>query len=97
MLRAIAEPLAPLGVAFSDEKGHSGADISPLVERGVPAVDLRQDTTRYFDVHHTAGDTSDKLDAEALAQVTAVVAHVALRAADANVSFGRVPPSLRKR
>ena len=61
----------------------------------MPSVDVRQDVSRYFDLHHTPGDTSDKLDAEALAQVTAVVAHLALRAADARLSFGRVPPSLR--
>lgn len=91
-VRGIAEPLTAVGLRFSDDRGHSGADISPLVAAGVPALDLRQDVSRYFDIHHTAGDTSDKLDADALAQVTAVVAHLALRAADANVSFGRVPP-----
>jgi Zn-dependent M28 family amino/carboxypeptidase len=96
-LRTIAEPLAALGLGFSDDRGHSGADISPLVAAGVPAVDLRQDVSHYFDIHHTAGDTSDKLDAGALAQVTAVVAHVALRAAAVNVVFGRVPPALRAR
>ena len=96
-MRSIAEPLAALGLQFSDDRGHSGADIGPLVAAGVPAVDLRQDVSHYFDIHHTAGDTSDKLDASALAQVTAVVAHLALRAADVNVSFGRVPPSLRER
>ena len=94
-VRSIAEPLAPLGVRFNDGKGHPGVDVQPLVSRGVPIIDLRQDSTRYFDVHHTRGDTSDKLDAAALAQVTAVVAHVASRAADATVSFGRVPESLR--
>jgi hypothetical protein len=97
MLRAITAPLASLGLAFSEDRGHSGADISPLVAQGVPAIDLRQDTSRYFDIHHTAGDTSDKLDAEGLAQVTAVVAHVALHAADATTSFGRVPVTLRAR
>lgn len=94
-VRSIAEPLASLGVQLTTGKGHPGADIEPLASQGVPAVDLGQDASRYFDIHHTRGDTSDKLDAEALAQVTAVVAHVALRAADATVSFGRVPKSAR--
>jgi Zn-dependent M28 family amino/carboxypeptidase len=89
--RSIAEPLAPLGVRFADGRGHPGADIEPLAARGVPTLDLGQDASRYFDIHHTRGDTSDKLDAEALAQVTAVVAHVASRAADRAVSFGRAP------
>jgi Zn-dependent M28 family amino/carboxypeptidase len=95
-LRAIAEPLSQLGVSFHDGKGHAGADVTPLVSHGVPSVDVGQDVSRYFDIHHTAADTSDKLDAEALAQVTAVVAHIASRAADAGVSFGRVPQAQRK-
>lgn len=95
-LRSIAEPLAPLGVQFIDSHaGYPGADITPLATRGVPTVDLGQDLSRYFDIHHTPGDTADKLDGEALAQVTAVVAHVALRAADAGVAFGRVPQAQR--
>jgi Zn-dependent M28 family amino/carboxypeptidase len=95
-LRSIAEPLGPLGIHFTDGKSHAGADVEPLVARGVPSIDLRQDVSRYFDNHHTRGDTPDKLDAEGLAQVTAAVAHVASRVAgDAGLSFGRVPAKLR--
>ena len=96
VLREIVQPLAPLGVAFHDGKGHAGADVTPLVARGVPAIDLGQDSSRYFDIHHTAADTSDKLDPAGLSQITAVVAHVTARAAEAATSFGRVPPSLAK-
>ena len=94
-LRSIAAPLAPLGVRFVADRAHPGSDVVPLVAAGVPSVDLRQDVSRYFDLHHTRNDTSDKLDPEALAQVTAVVAHVALRAAASGVSFGRVPAAGR--
>lgn len=94
-LRAMVEPLAPLGVRFDDGKAYAGADVSPLVSRGVPSVDVRQDASRYFDFHHTRGDTSDKIDGPALAQVTAVISHLALSAADPAVSFGRVPSSQR--
>ena len=33
-----------------------------------PAIDLSQDGTRYFDLHHTPDDTLDKVDRAALAQ-----------------------------
>lgn len=93
-LRGLAAPLASLA-PFTDRRGHSGADVGPLLARGVPSVDVSQDVSRYFDLHHTPGDTADKLDAEALAQVTAIVAQIALGAADAKATFGRVPPKQR--
>ena len=92
---AIARPLSAIGVATDGERGHPGADVSPLAAAGVPIFDVRQDASRYFDLHHTSADTSDALDGEALAQVTAVVAHVALAAARAEADFGRVPLELR--
>jgi Zn-dependent M28 family amino/carboxypeptidase len=38
------------------------------VRAGVPAIDLRQDGTRYFDLHHTTDDTLDKVDPVQLRQ-----------------------------
>ena len=67
-LRAVA---APLGLPV--EEGGSGVDISPLEGRGVLCVGLRPDDSRYFDVHHTAADTLDKVDPAALAEATAAV------------------------
>ncbi len=54
--------LAPLGIPLSKEIAGGGADIGALVAAGVPAVDLQQDGTRYFDYHHTDEDTLDKID-----------------------------------
>jgi hypothetical protein len=39
-----------------------GDDIRELQKAGVPAVSLRQDGLDYFDTHHTADDTLDKID-----------------------------------
>jgi carboxypeptidase Q len=38
-----------------------GADIAPLAQAGVPTLGLMQDSRTYFDYHHTAADTLDKI------------------------------------
>lgn len=93
----VARLLAPLGVERQDAPGHGGADISPLVELGVPVLDLEQDATRYFDLHHTANDTLDKIDPGVLAQAAAAFATAAWAAAEMDGDFGRVPEAMRKR
>jgi hypothetical protein len=42
-------------------KGHGGADISQLVEKGVPGFGLLPENHRYFDYHHSDHDTIDKV------------------------------------
>jgi carboxypeptidase Q len=64
----LAAALAPLGIARNADVASGGADIAPLVRAGVPVIDLKQDGTRYFDVHHTPDDTLDKVDPEQLKQ-----------------------------
>jgi Zn-dependent M28 family amino/carboxypeptidase len=54
--------LAPLGIPYVSGPAHGGTDVGPMVQRGVPVVDLENDGTRYFDIHHTADDTLDKID-----------------------------------
>ena len=88
--------LAPYGVVPETEPAFGGSDIAPLRALGVPVADLRQDMTRYFDVHHTANDTVLELDAEALGQVSASAAILARFAAD-GPELGRVPAELRER
>lgn len=44
------------------EKGYGGADIGPLKNQGVPLIGFKPDDQRYFDYHHTAEDTFDKVD-----------------------------------
>ena len=60
--------LSPLGVTLSKDLAGGGADIGQLVGTGVPAIDLQQDGTHYFDLHHTADDTLDKVDPALLTQ-----------------------------
>ncbi|MBB5687287.1 M20/M25/M40 family metallo-hydrolase [Sphingobium boeckii] len=86
----LSSVLAPLGIAFEAGEAHGGADISPLVEAGVPVIDLHQDGTRYFDLHHTPDDTLDKVDPEALRQNVAAWTAMLAIAANAAEDFGRV-------
>ena len=65
-----------------------GVDIGPLAGAGVPVFGLAQDGTRYFDLHHTADDTLDKIDPKALAQNVAAYTVFAYLAAEADGSFG---------
>ena len=58
----------------------------------MPWAHLAQDGTDYFDYHHTANDTLDKIEAKALNQQVAAYAVMAYVAADAPVDFGRAPP-----
>ncbi|MEO8197794.1 MAG: M28 family peptidase [Thermoanaerobaculia bacterium] len=74
----LARALAPLGVERdASTRATGGADVSPLVAAGVPTVDLAHDVTTYFDFHHTANDTADKLAPADMAQATAAFATVA--------------------
>jgi len=57
--------------------GGSGADIGPLKDSKVILAGLRPDTQRYFDYHHAASDTFDKINKRELelgaAAMTALV------------------------
>jgi carboxypeptidase Q len=95
-LGEIADLLKPLGVAEQANDTDGGADVGRLREFGVPLIELNQDATRYFDIHHSADDTFDKIDAGNLKQVIAATAVVAYVAADMPGTFGRVPVEKRK-
>jgi Zn-dependent M28 family amino/carboxypeptidase len=59
-----------------------GADISPLAAAGVPTFAPWQDTRTYFNYHHTAADTLDKVSPRELAENAAVMAVLAYALAD---------------
>jgi Zn-dependent M28 family amino/carboxypeptidase len=87
-LNEIAAVIAPLGVESGDHEAGGGADLGPMVrEHGAPSVTLAQDASRYFDYHHTANDTLDKIDPVQMKQNVASWAAVVWLAAQADVSF----------
>ena len=83
--------LAPLGVELLGNDARGGADLSPLAPARVPLVDLRQDGTHYFDWHHTADDTLDKIDPKELDQNVAAWAALAYAVAEMPQDLGRAP------
>lgn len=92
--RIAGRVLYPIGVLPSpDPELHGGADIGPLAEAGVPVFGLSQDGTRYFDLHHTADDTLDKIDPEQLSQNVAAWAALVYLIADSDVDFRAMRPA----
>jgi carboxypeptidase Q len=51
-----------------------GADISSMSQAGVPALGIMQDGRTYFNYHHTAADTLDKIDPAELRENAAAMA-----------------------
>jgi len=72
-----AQPLALVGAAHFESTPETGADTSFLIEAGVTGFGLVPDPLHYFDYHHSAADTLDKIDPKELAQDSAAVAALA--------------------
>ncbi|MEL6877059.1 MAG: M20/M25/M40 family metallo-hydrolase [Pseudomonadota bacterium] len=68
----IAAAVARFGVANSTIKASGGADLNIMRDQKGAIIDLQQDGTRYFDLHHTPDDTLDKIDIVQLRQNVAV-------------------------
>jgi len=95
-IEQIAKVIEPIGVAYDASKpGGGGSDLSQMHAKGMAALSLTQDGTDYFDYHHNANDTLDKIDPKALAQNVAVYAAFAYMAAQANGDFGSAPDAFK--
>ena len=68
----LAVAVARFGVADSGLTATGGADLNIVRDQGGALIDLQQDGTRYFDLHHTPDDTLDKIDPVQLRQNVAV-------------------------
>lgn len=71
-----AHVLEPAGAA-EIRPGGGGADIGPLAAFGVPVMSLIVDAHRYFDYHHAATDTFDKVNERELELGAAAIAILA--------------------
>ena len=92
--KEIVSLLQPIGVEMGVEGG-AGADVGTLKIAGVPMFMFRQDATRYFDYHHSANDTFDKINREGLDKNVAAVAVFAYCAASTPEMLERIPPEKR--
>tara|TARA_R110000823_G_scaffold132777_7_gene261275 strand:+ start:812 stop:2224 length:1413 start_codon:yes stop_codon:yes gene_type:complete len=86
-MAAIGEILERLDIAMGNNSAQGGPDMKYLREAGVPVVELLQDGSDYFDLHHTANDTLDKIAPDALDQNVAAYAALLYLVADSEVRF----------
>ena len=77
MFAPVAAILQESGAGILNLVEHCGADIEPLEKAGVPAFSPIQDNRFYFNYHHTAADTLDKIVTKELAENSTVVAVLA--------------------
>jgi hypothetical protein len=92
--KAATRVLYPIGVLASNEvETDGGVDVGPMGPLGVPFFGLAQDGTRYFDLHHTANDTLDKIDPAQLNQNVAAWAGLLWLIADSDVNFRAMKPA----
>jgi Peptidase family M28 len=91
--RALQRAITPLGTVFDNRPAlFGGDDVRGLQKAGVPVIALRQDGLDYFDTHHTADDTLDKIDPKQLDQAVAVWSVFTYFAAASDVDFRSLAP-----
>ena len=82
--------LQPIGASvFQRQDALSTGDLSGLERAGVPSFAPLIDTSRYFDYHHTAADTLDKVDPDNLRRHVALMAATAWFLANVEEPIGR--------
>jgi len=77
LLQPLAAILQSQGAGVTRLVEETGSDVEPLGEAGVPTFAPIQDARTYFNYHHTAADTLDKIDPKNLQENCAVVAALA--------------------
>ncbi len=74
-LAPVQQVLKPVGANLIRLTTYSpGSDIAPLVQAGVPGLGIIQDGRTYFNYHHTAADTLDKVNPQMLRENAAAMA-----------------------
>lgn len=84
---AIHRMLRPLGIGRGNNEAGGGPDVIPLRMAGVPVASLTQDGRDYFDLHHTADDTFDKIELGNIQQNVAAYAVFSWLAANMDTDF----------
>ncbi|HET6567556.1 MAG TPA: M28 family metallopeptidase [Rhodothermales bacterium] len=92
LVQEIGTLLRPIGAGQVVE-GRGAADIEPLMNAGVPGLNLVAHGGKYFWYHHTNADTMDKLDPGELAACTAAMAVMSYVLADMPERLPRATPA----
>jgi carboxypeptidase Q len=75
LLKPVQDVLQSFGADLIQLTDRSpGADIAPLAKTGVPTLGIMQDARTYFNYHHTAADTLDKIVPQELRENAAALA-----------------------
>jgi hypothetical protein len=72
-IKKLTVQLADYGI-YKTGKGYGGTDIDPLKQYGVPLIGLITNSQRYFEYHHSANDTIDKVSRREMQLGTAAIA-----------------------
>ena len=95
-MQAFQRAIGPLKIIVKRTPPQGGgSDIAGLMLLGAPFVEFRQDATRYFDLHHSADDTLDKIVPAELAQNVAVWAAFIYTVADSDIDFRKLAAGAR--
>jgi carboxypeptidase Q len=81
-LAPVLKLLAPIGATLLENTGDAAEDVNPMGPAGVPVFGLMQDSRTYFNYHHSAADTLDKIDPHELAENAAAMAVLAYAIAE---------------
>ena len=88
-LRPVANLLDANGAGQLVAAPETGEDIAGLTDKGVPSFAPVQDSRFYFNYHHTAADTFDKVNEKHLNENSAVMAVLAYALADSPEAAAR--------
>ncbi len=94
LLKPLIKALTPMGATLLDHRDEAGgADVRFLDDGGVPTLAPIVDTRTYFDYHHSAADTLDKIDPDNLRRQVAILAMMAYFTAEMPDPLPRLPLS----
>ncbi len=86
--KQISQALLPLGIGANGPPATGGADVRDIIaSNNLAVIDLQQDGSRYFDLHHTPDDTLDKVDPKQVRQNVAAWSTVLSIIANSEVDF----------
>jgi carboxypeptidase Q len=86
--------LSPMGATILDRREEpGGSDVEFLDAGGVPTLAPIVDTRTYFDYHHSAADTLDKIEPDNIRRQVALMAMMAYFVAEMPEALPRLPAS----
>jgi carboxypeptidase Q len=92
LLQPVGQQLQGIGAGIVQPVDDTETDIGPLLALGVPCFGPIQDNRFYFNYHHTAADTLDKVVPRELQENAAVMAVLAYALANLPASLARPAP-----